>query len=50
MKQTWKKITGLMLAVICTFALTACGKEETSAFQEFAGRWLQAACRFRRVR
>lgn len=25
MKQTWKKFVGLLLAVICTFGLTACG-------------------------
>lgn len=43
MKQTWKKITGLMLAVICTFALTACGKEETSAFQRITDE-MAASC------
>lgn len=43
MKQTWKKITGLMLTVICTFALTACGKEETSAFQRITDE-MAASC------
>lgn len=33
MKQKWKKFAGLMLAVICAFALSACGKEEEDSFQ-----------------
>lgn len=33
MKQTWKKIAGLMMAVICMFAFSACGKEEETGFQ-----------------
>lgn len=33
MKQTWKKIAGLMLVVICAFAFSACGKEEEDGFQ-----------------
>lgn len=34
MKQTWKKIAGLMLASVCAFSLAACGsQEETGGFQ-----------------
>ncbi len=28
MKQTYKKLVGLLLAIICTFGLTACGNEK----------------------
>ena len=34
MKQTWKKIIGLILISVCILAMTACGKnssEETSS-------------------
>ena len=34
MKQTWKKMAGLMLASVCAFSLAACGsQEEAGGFQ-----------------
>lgn len=44
MKQTWKKIVVFMLAVICTFAMTACGKEETEAFQNITQEMVDTQC------
>ena len=41
MKRTWKKVTGLMLAVMTTFIVTACGKEETSTFQRITDDMIQ---------
>lgn len=44
MKQTWKKIASLMLAVICMFSLAACGKEEEETFQTITDDMVQEQC------
>ncbi|MBS6195604.1 MAG: OadG family protein [Clostridiales bacterium] len=44
MKQKWKKITGLMLAAACTFALTACGKETEEGFQRITDTMVDEQC------
>lgn len=41
MKQTWKKISGLMLAAVCTVSLAACGTEETDGFQRITDEMAQ---------
>ncbi len=33
MKQTWKKVVSLLLAVMCVFALTACGDEAEDSYR-----------------
>lgn len=33
MKQTWKKVVSLMLAVMCVFALTACGNKTEDSYR-----------------
>lgn len=44
MKQIWKKISVLMLAVLCMFTITACGKKEAEVFQNVTDEMVQQQC------
>ncbi len=44
MKQIWKRISVLMLVVLCMFTMTACGKKEAEVFQNVTDEMVQKQC------